>query len=952
MTIKTSTKNRGEILASIVGIVAAASVVLLVSTRLGFAADAPSPDAAAKAEAEFFEARVRPVLIANCLSCHGPDKQKSGLRIDSREAILKGGETGPAVVPGKPHESLLVDAIEGRGDLKMPPKKTLPPQVVADLKRWIETGAIWPKTAGSAADPRAEAWKRHWAFQKIADPKLPEVKDQAWSRSSVDHFILAKLEEKGLAPSPQADRLTLIRRASFDLIGLPPTPEEVQAFQADPAPTPEAFAKIVDRLLASPRYGERWGRRWLDVARYADTKGYVFLDELDYPWAYTYRDYVIESFNKDLPYDQFLIEQLAADKILRGDDRKSLRALGFLTVGSRFMNNNEDILDDRVDATTRGLMGLTVACARCHDHKFDPIPARDYYALRGVFASCVEPVVPPLYDKPPATPEYTAYEKELAKRERELADFIDQKYAELIDSTIARVGEYLLAALESRGRPDTRDFMIIAEGKELNPKMTRRWRRLLDRTSKGFDPVFAPLHRLAAIPPADFEKQAPGAIEAWAREADPAKRVNPLMIKILSNPYPKTFAESVRRIGAALRGSERIWLDYERRAKLNGVTVQSLPDPAHEHLRLVFHQPNGPLDIPINREGDLDFIADRPSQDKLKKLKEAVQHWRVKGKGAPPRAMTVEDQPNPVEPRVFIRGNPGNLGEPTPRRFLEVLSKPDRKPYREGSGRLELARDIASKDNPLTARVFVNRVWMWHMGNPLVSTPGDFGLRSDPPTHPELLDHLAKTFIDGGWSIKALHRRIMLSSAYQQTSGDRSECRSVDPENALWWRAERRPLDFEAARDAILAVSGGLDGAIGGPSFPDLADSRATRRTMYARIDRLNLPGIFRAFDFPTPDSTNPKRDVTSVPPQALFYMNHPWVMNAAAKTLKRPEIVAVKSLDERVDALYRLCFGRTAEADERALANEYLNRAALDGPEWKRYVQALFMSNEFYFVD
>ncbi len=952
MPRKPSTRNRVEYHVMIVAIVAAAIAVSSASVRVSFAADAPSPAVSAKSEAEFFEARIRPVLIANCLSCHGPDKQKAGLRVDSREAILKGGETGPAVVPGKPKESLLVDAVHGQGDLKMPPKKTLPPQVVADLERWIESGAVWPKTVGSAADPRAEAWKRHWAFQKIADPTLPEVKDRAWPRSSVDHFILAKLEEKGLAPSPQADRLTLIRRASFDLIGLPPTPEDVQAFQNDPAPTNEAFAKIVDRLLASPRYGERWGRHWLDVARYADTKGYVFLDELDYPWAYTYRDYVIESLNKDLPYDQFLLEQLAADKIIKGDDRKPLRALGFLTVGSRFMNNNEDILDDRVDATTRGLMGLTVSCARCHDHKFDPIPAKDYYALRGVFASCSEPVVPPLYDKPPATPEYAAYESELTKRERELADFIDQKHAELMDSTKLRVGEYLLAAIESRGRPDTRDFMIIAEGKELNPKMTRRWRRLLDRTSKGFDPVFAPLHRLAAIPPAEFAKQAPAAIEALARETDPIKRVNPLIVASLSPPYPKTFAESVRRIGAALRGSEQIWLDYERRAKLNGTPVQSLPDPEHERLRLVFHQPNGPLDIPVNREGDLDFIADRPSQDRLKKLKDAVQTWRVKGKGAPPRAMTVEDQPNPVDPRVFIRGNPGNLGEPTPRRFLEALSGADRMPYHEGSGRLELARDIASKNNPLTARVFVNRVWMWHMGNPLVSTPGDFGLRSDPPTHPELLDHLAAAFIEGGWSIKTLHRRIMLSSTYQQASSDRSECRAVDPENSLWWRAERRSLDFEAARDAILTVSGGLDAAIGGPSFPDLADPGSTRRTMYARIDRLNLPGIFRAFDFPTPDATNPKRDVTSVPPQALFYMNHPWVMNAAAKTLKRPEIVATKSLDERVDAIYRLCFGRTAAADERSLANEYLKGAASDGIEWKRYVQALLMSNEFYFVD
>src|SRR5262245_15650809 len=375
------------------------------------------------AEIDFVEKRIRPVLAERCFECHGPKKQELSLRLDSRAAMLKGGESGPAIVPKNPDASLLIGAVKQSGDLKMPKKGKLTPQQIADLSEWIKIGAPWPEASQAVAE---DSRIKHWAFQPIQDPRPPQVRDpNALVNNSIDRFILAKLEEKGMKQSPAADKITLMRRASFDLIGLPPTPEEIDTFLNDQSSA--AFAKVVDRLLANPRYGERWGRYWLDLARFADTKGYVFFQDANYPWAYTYRDYVIESLNADLPYNRFVLEQLAADQ-LPNASRRSLRALGFLSLGGQFMNNVHDIIDDRIDVVARGLMGLTVTCARCHDHKFDPISQKDYYGLYGVFASCVEPEVPPLFDDPAPTKVYAAFRGELDAREKKLNDYIQAQY--------------------------------------------------------------------------------------------------------------------------------------------------------------------------------------------------------------------------------------------------------------------------------------------------------------------------------------------------------------------------------------------------------------------------------------------------------------------------------------------------------------------------------------------
>jgi mono/diheme cytochrome c family protein len=921
-----------------------------LATALALGGDGSKPRPPTPREAEFFESKVRPVLAERCFGCHGPEKQKGGLRLDSPSALLKGGDGGPVVVPGDPENSPLVEAIRYDGPTRMPPKGKLPPQAVADLEAWVKMGAPWPD-AGSpgAGDATPEARARHWAFQPVRDPEPPVVQSRDWPRTTIDRFVLARLERAGLAPSPMADRRTLIRRATFDLIGLPPTPEEVAAFEADESP--DAFARVVDRLLASPHYGERWGRHWLDVARYADTKGYVFLEEPEYPWAYTYRDYVVRALNEDLPYDQFLREQIAADRLPRRDDR-SLAALGFLTVGGRFMNNPHDIIDDRIDVVTRGLMGLTVACARCHDHKFDPIPTKDYYSLYGVFDGTAEPTVPPLLGPPPQTDEYAAFAKELRARERRLEEFIRSKHEELVASARRRAADYLMASHAARGQPDTEDFMLLADGADLNPRMLKRWQNYLERTRRRHDPVFGPWHALAALPEAGFAAGAAAIARTLAEAPDPARPVNPLIARALAESPPKTLAEAARLYGILLNRAEAIGQDWDRRAALNGAGPSPLPFPEYDQLRRVFHGPDAPPEVPLSQAGDLELLPDRPSQEKLKELRSAIEKWRDHGPGAPPRAMALEDAPSPSQPRVFLRGNPGNPGEAVPRRFLTVLSGPDRRPFRDGSGRLELAHAIADRANPLTARVLVNRVWMHHFGAPLVGTPGDFGLRSEPPTHPELLDHLASAFMADGWSLKALHRRVLLSAAYQQSSDDRPEGLRRDPENRLLWRMNRRRLDFEATRDALLAASGRLDRTLGGPAAKDIAAPSATRRTLYGHIDRLNLPGLFRTFDFPDPNTTSPRRDATTIAPQALFLMNNPFVLAAARASLSRPEVAAEADPARRIGRLYRLFFGREPSDEEATIGVEYLHEAGASPAAWERYAQALLVSNEFVIID
>ncbi len=770
---------------------------LLTLSALGLlsaVAAAADPTAAA---VEFFEKKVRPVLADHCYSCHGEKKQMAGLRLDTADGLRKGSDEGPVVVPGDPMKSPMVRAVRREGERPMPPKHPLPAAAVTTLTEWVKAGAPYPADRGTMKD-RPDAAGTHWAFQPVKDPPVPATKIPA--ASPVDRFLLAKLEERGLTFSPPADRRTLIRRAYYDLVGLPPTYEEVEAFVRDP--DPNAYERLIDRLLASPAYGERWGRHWLDLARYAESKGYVFTVERKYPFAYTYRDYVIRAFNADKPYNQFVIEQLAADKLPADGDTEKLAALGFLTVGRRFSNNIHDIIDDRIDVVTRGLMGLTVTCARCHDHKYDPIPAADYYSLYGVFASSIEPKDLPLIGEVHHSKEYDAFMAELGKREKALAEFREKRVA-------AKV-----AALGGLAGPGA--------------AVVRNTRRLFNR-------------------------------------------------------------------------------------------------------------------------------ADRNEANNLQKR---VDQLRANSPVAPPRAMVLNDAPRPTEPVVFLRGNPNNRGPHVPRRMPAVVAGPHRKPFTDGSGRMELAKAIASKDNPLTARVFVNRVWGHHFGTPLVITPSDFGTRSDPPTHPALLDWLASRFVEDGWSVKRLHKRMMLTAAYQQSSESRPELLQADPENRLLGRANRQRADFEALRDSLLAVSGKLDRTLYGRSVDLFAKPYTHRRSVYAFVDRQNLPGTLRAFDFPSPDMHNPMRPVTTVPQQALFLMNSPFAVEQAKAVAARRDVAWTFTADERAKRIYRLVLSRDPSADEVKLARQFVAAAERAKPAagqlgpWELLAQVLLMSNEFAFVD
>ncbi len=841
---------------------------------------------------EFFEQKIRPVLVERCHKCHSDtaEKLKANLRLDSREGLLKGGDRGPAVVPGNPAGSLLLQAVRhADDDLKMPPKeKKLAPEVIADLEAWVKLGAPMP-----AARPPGEAATRgpHWAFAPPRDPLPPPVKMAAWPRTPVDRFILARLEEKGLSPSPAADRRTLLRRATFDLHGLPPTAEEFEAFERDGAP--DAFAKVVDRLLASPRYGERWGRYWLDAARYADTKGYVYADrdESRFVHSHVYRDWVVRALNEDLPYDRFLMLQIAADR-LAGDDPRDLAAMGFLTVGRRFINNIHDIIDDRIDTLSRATMGLTVSCARCHDHKFDPIPTKDYYALYGVFSGSTERTVPAVAS-PERTPETAAFEAELKKRRDALAKKFAEKSAQLLERLRAKTPGYLTAVPEVEKFP-TEEFYSFIGPDDLNPVIVRQWHAYLLGTRKGLHPVFAPWHAYASHP-ADKA-------DAWVKEH--AVHLNPRVAAAFAGPPAGSLREAAATYG-------KLFAEIYEKSKGK---AEPLADPAEEALRQVLTGSDSPIALPPGSINEVEWFFEEAARVELAKLQLSIDRWILDAKGTVPHAAILEDRPLQHNPRVFRRGNPAQKGDEVPRRSLTLLGG---KVFEDGSGRLELARAIAGPDNPLTARVAVNRAWLHHFGEGLVRTPSDFGFRSEPPTHPELLDWLARRFAADGGSMKSLHRLIMLSAVYQQSSEDRPEARRADPDNRLIWRMTRRRLDFEALRDSLLAASGRLDLTMGGRPVQLGASSR--RRTVYGYVDRLNLPGMFRVFDFASPDAHSAQRHATTVPQQALFLLNSPFILEQARALARRVEAEADPAA--RVQALYRLAYGRPATARELELA-------------------------------
>ena len=759
---------------------------------------------------------------------------------------------------------------------------------------------------------------------------LPKVHNTRWAHSPIDRFILSRLEAGNLSPAPAADRRTLIRRATFDLIGLPPAPEEVAAFVGDPAPTERAFASLVDRLLESPHYGERWGRHWLDVARYADNKGYVFFEEKTHPWAWTYRDYVVRAFNEDKPFDQFVREQIAADQL--GDSHDALTALGFITVGDHFSNNTHDILDDRIDVVTRGLMGLTVACARCHDHKFDPLTMADYYALYGVFRSSAEPMIPPATGEPNLTEAYEEFELVLLDKQHRLREFVEGKHREIVQGGRTRVAEYLMVVYAQRNQPATESFMLLADKGDVNPAVVSRWRAHIERAG-ATNSVWAPWHAFAALDETNFASLSPAVHGQLLADS----RLNSMVREFVVTPgAPRTIKEVAGRYGQMFTNVE-----------LND--VKATATRAGQELRKILHGRDAPPEIPAEMDwGFISLLPDRGSQGEFQKLITDLEQWLMRGPEAPPRAMALQDIPIPFEPRIFVRGNPNRPDASVPRRFLALLDSKE-KPFRHGSGRRELAGAITDPKNPLTARVFVNRVWMHHFGAGLVTTPSDFGLRGELPSHPELLDWLAGEFIRSGWKVKDLHRRIMNSAAYQQVSLNSAESRSqrIDPENRLLWRMNPRRHDFETLRDALLSVSGRMDLKGGGPPVA----ASAPRRTIYTFVDRLDLPPMFSTFDFPSPSTSCPQRAQTTVAPQALYLMNNEFAAESAAATLRRKDVLRCDTLTAKVERLYQVLLGRDPAGKDLHRAQDFLGSNP-DEKAWQQFVHALLLTNEFAFVD
>ncbi|HTD68798.1 MAG TPA: DUF1549 domain-containing protein, partial [Candidatus Limnocylindria bacterium] len=577
---------------------------------------------------EFFEKKIRPVLADTCYKCHSAqsDKVKGGLLLDTRDAMLKGGDTGPSIVPGDPEKSLLIKAVRyADEDLQMPPKnKKLSAEQIADLETWVKMGAPDPRTNGNkvVTSVVTEQTRQHWAYQPIRSPAPPAVKKSKWIQTPIDNFILARLEAKKLTPSPRADKRTLIRRATYDLIGLPPTAEEVDAFIVDKSP--DAFAKVVDRLLASPHYGERWGRYWLDIARYADTKGYVFEEERRYAFAYTYRDYVIRALNEDLPYDQFITQQIAADLLPLGEDKRPLAALGFLTLGRRFLNNQADIIDDRIDVVSRGTMGMTVSCARCHDHKFDPIPTKDYYSIYGVFASSEEPAEKPLLGEKSFPKQYPEYLVEKKKRDEESKQFRAEKEAELLAKLRSQVGEYLLAAADSKGlNKDKRES--LARERKLTPRLVSRWSDRLEKLEKESDPIFAPWLAFATLPKTNFVEAAKAVAAKFAANDGTTNQLNPLVATMFTNATT-SLKDVADRYDKLFKDTDKAWREL---AKTNATSAFAQAD--REALRQVLYGEKSPFGMDSEEKYRL---FDTPAQQKVRALKRKIDELDATHPGA------------------------------------------------------------------------------------------------------------------------------------------------------------------------------------------------------------------------------------------------------------------------------------------------------------------------------
>ncbi|MFN7937536.1 MAG: PSD1 and planctomycete cytochrome C domain-containing protein [Bryobacteraceae bacterium] len=870
-----------------------------------------APLLAQSPEHEFFEKKIRPLFVAKCYACHSGKTVMAGLN------LATGAGLDGFVKSGDAEGSRLYTAVTYKDKAKMPPSGKLAAEEIALLREWIEQGARRP--AATAAGLEKKAVSQHWAFQPVRQPALPAVRKQGWVRNPVDRFLLAALEAKGIAPASPAEKPTLLRRVTYDLTGLPPTIEEIDAFLADSGP--DALAKVVDRLLASPRYGERWGRHWLDVARYADSTG---MDEDHiYPHAWRYRDYVVKAFQDDLPYDAFLREQIAGD-LMKGPERRQERivATGFLALGPKPLAQQDrvkmiyDVVDEQIDTVSKSILGLTVSCARCHDHKFDPIPTRDYYGLAGIFASTTSfrnlgrpGSVSYVYYAPLDAGAYGIYQ---AHRWRLFGKRIELEDAMAEDSTREnallrpRIAEYLTAAWQKKqGRPVTGDF---------DARQLERWSKWL-----GSQPF----------------------LEAW------------------SNATEENIAKVAAEYQEAYLKSGTSWdtqlANWRRRMATEVASDRDVPE------RPKFDAKANPFFAAATFDQGPMELTDSPRVAQLRAEYEELQRTLPP---EPAMASAVTDGPV-VQQRLFVRGDHLNPGEPVAKHFLSAVSG-EEQPKVSGSGRLELAEWLTRREHPLTARVMVNRIWQWHFGEALVRTPNNWGATGEKPTNPELLDYLAQQFVESGWSVKAMHRLILLSNAYQMSALANAQVKEADPSNRLFSRFPRTRMSVEQMRDSILYLGGDLDGAIGGSLLPagkgkrpKMDPEEMTRRTLYVPVRRGSIPALLATFDYGDATTSSEGRGRTNVAPQALFLRNSKFAversMRFADRVLAAPDV----SESERVRRAYRMVFSRLPSPEEADAALTYLTKLSerLGGNEprrqaWGSFCHVLISSNEFLYLD
>ncbi|MGB1925359.1 MAG: DUF1553 domain-containing protein [Rubripirellula sp.] len=872
---------------------------------------------------DFFEQMIRPTLIDHCLECHRTGEESGGLSLETLSQILIGGDRGAAIDKSSPDKSLLIQVLTGRHELKMPPDGALAPDQVDAMREWVQRGAPWPsrvkriknseRTSGSSA--RA-AMDEHWAYQPLGHVEVPQLGSRldAECENELDHFLLEKLSDHQLGFSQPASRQTLIRRATYDLTGLPPTKSEVDAFLSDE--TEDAWEKVVDRLLQSPRYGERWAKFWLDLARYSDSKGYVYArEERFWVHAWVYRDWVIRAINQDMPYDQFIRLQLAADQL--ANQPEDLAAMGFLTLGRRFLGVSHDIIADRIDVVSRATMGATIACARCHDHKYDPITIDDYYSLYGIFRNSEEKLISVQKE----SEQNAEFLDGLQQRQAKLAEVLDRYRRDASQRVRNRIQDYLEAQLHLEDYPEAGFDQIYTEG-DILPEFVRRWRDYLEFQSTRNHPLFGAWHLFMEAPEDQFDQAAGEICKQIQQFGD--RRFHPEVTKRFSH-QPSSKLEVVHRYA-------ELFAEY-----LASVDQSQDWDGAKQGTDAigdVLFDPEGPCVIPNESITHTERFFPTNQTEEIWKLQAEIDRWIKNSPHSPAYALTLSDKKQRMlNSHVMRRGDPSLLGERVERgfprafRFFDPSDPSIAESYQDGSGRLQFAQAITSPSNPLTGRVAVNRIWAQHFGDGLVKTLSDFGTRADPPTHPELLDWLTLRFIKGGWKQKPIHRMILLSRAYQQSSlvidaDDLKRSQRQDPQNKWLWRFPRRRLDFESLRDSILFVSGQCDLLMGGKAS-QWFDS--DRRTIYCQTDRQFFSNTMRTFDVASPDLSISRRAETTVPQQALFFLNHSFVLDQMRSLVAN---TASASMDEKIHQIYSRILGRSPSVSEQSSARDFILKA------------------------